>query len=156
MGGEDETIEEEVGNTDLQDDNDEEEEYDEQLLEEEDKPMDDYKRKLPENLDSQEEPKKKKRKKSEKCLVCGEKGHRKMDCPRLPEDRRKELQDLFTMKVERKGKGTGRKKTKKAPASGDCLPFESDAIAETGTNKDFLGGEVIEGDGAKVKKKGQR
>ena len=63
-------------------------------------------------LISAEEPKKKKRKKSEKCKVCGEKGHRKMDCERLPEDRRKELQELFSMKVERKGKGTGRKKNK--------------------------------------------
>ena len=41
-------------------------------------------------LISAEEPKKKKRKKSEKCKVCGEKGHRKMDCERLPEDRRKD------------------------------------------------------------------
>merc|ERR1740131_172411 len=48
--------------------------------------------------------KRKKRKKSEKCLICGEKGHRKMDCTRLPEERRKELQDLYNMKVERKGK----------------------------------------------------
>ena len=63
----------------------------------------DLKRKLPVELISQDEPskkKKKKRKKSEKCLVCGEKGHRKMDCSRLPEERRKELQDLFNMKVE--------------------------------------------------------
>ena len=62
----------------------------------------DLKRKLPVELISQDEPskKKKKRKKSEKCLVCGEKGHRKMDCTRLPEERRKELQDLYNMKVE--------------------------------------------------------
>ena len=62
----------------------------------------DLKRKLPVELISQDEPskKKKKRKKSEKCLVCGEKGHRKMDCTRLPEERRKELQDLYNMKVD--------------------------------------------------------
>ena len=61
----------------------------------------DLKRKLPVELISQDEPskKKKKRKRGEKCLVCGEKGHRKMDCSRLPEERRKELQDLFNMKV---------------------------------------------------------
>merc|ERR1719410_913438 len=63
-------------------------------------------------LISSEEPKKKKRKKSQKCKVCGEKGHWKKDCEKLPEERRQELQDLFTMKVERKGKGTGRKKNK--------------------------------------------
>eukprot|EP00092_Neocalanus_flemingeri_P014648 GFUD01015810.1.p1 GENE.GFUD01015810.1~~GFUD01015810.1.p1 ORF type:complete len:427 (+),score=170.41 GFUD01015810.1:77-1357(+) len=74
-------------------------------------------------LVSAEEPKKKKRKKSEKCKVCGEKGHRKMDCGRLPEDRRKELQELFTMKVERKGKGTGRKKNKNK--NDGTLPYEN-------------------------------
>lgn len=41
-------------------------------------------------------------------------GHLKKDCPDLTEDRRKELQDLYTMKVERKGQGTGRKKNKKS------------------------------------------
>ena len=59
-----------------------------------------------------DEPKKKKRKKSQKCKVCGEKGHWKKDCEQLPEERRKELQELNTMKIERKGKGTGRKKSK--------------------------------------------
>merc|ERR1712045_724265 len=59
-----------------------------------------------------DEPKKKKRKKSQKRKVCGEKGHWKKDCEQLPEDRRKELQELNTMKIERKGKGTGRKKSK--------------------------------------------
>merc|ERR1719315_810876 len=98
----------------------------------------DLKRKLPVELISQDEPskKKKKRKKSEKCLVCGEKGHRKMDCTRLPEERRKELQDLYNMKVERKGKGTGRKK--KQGKAGDenhnessaLLPFETEEIKE--------------------------
>merc|ERR1711971_890411 len=60
----------------------------------------DLKRKLPVELISQDEPskKKRKRKRGEKCLVCGEKGHRKMDCSRLPEERRKELKDLFNMK----------------------------------------------------------
>jgi len=57
-----------------------------------------------------DEPKKKKRKKSQKCKVCGEKGHWKKDCEQLPEERRKELQELNTMKIERKGKGTGKKK----------------------------------------------
>ena len=113
----------------------------------------DLKRKLPVELISQDEPskKKKKRKKSEKCLVCGEKGHRKMDCTRLPEERRKELQDLYNMKVdqishfftikacfltlfqvERKGKGTGRKKKKQGKAGDEnhnepttLLPFET-------------------------------
>merc|ERR1712142_650508 len=66
--------------------------------------------------------KKKKRKKSEKCKVCGEKGHRKMDCERLPEERRKELKDLYILKVERKGHGTGRKKNK---GKSDLLPYES-------------------------------
>merc|ERR1711892_341157 len=75
-------------------------------------------------LVSAEEPKKKKRKKSEKCKVCGEKGHRKMDCGMLPEDRRKELQELFSMKVDRKGKGTGRKKNKNKNKHSDALPYE--------------------------------
>merc|ERR1711872_1092269 len=88
-------------------------------------------------LISQDEPskKKKKRKKSEKCLVCGEKGHRKMDCTRLPEERRKELQDLYNMKVERKGKGTGRKKKKQGKGDDEnhnestaLLPFETEEV----------------------------
>jgi len=68
-------------------------------------------------LESSEEPKKKKRKKSQKCKVCGDKGHWKKDCEKLPEERRQELQDLYTMKVERKGQGTGRKKNKSNLAS---------------------------------------
>jgi len=64
------------------------------------------------SLVTADEPKKKKRKKSQKCKVCGEKGHWKKDCEKLPEERRKELQELNTMKIERKGKGTGRKKSK--------------------------------------------
>merc|ERR1712032_1162681 len=93
----------------------------------------DLKRKLPVELISQDEPskKKKKRKRGEKCLVCGEKGHRKMDCSRLPEERRKELQDLFNMKEERKGKGTGRKKKKQGKVADDdrssaVLPFKAE------------------------------
>jgi len=81
------------------------------------------KREVPSELVSVDEPKKKKRKKSEKCKVCGDKGHRKMDCEKLPEERRKELQELFAMKVGRAGKGTGRKKNKKKQNS-DCLAFE--------------------------------
>ena len=59
-------------------------EIDEMLKEDEVEPSGDLKRKLPVELVEQEEPqkKKKKRKRAEKCLVCGEKGHRKMDCPR--------------------------------------------------------------------------
>jgi len=79
-------------------------------------------------LESSEEPKKKKRKKSQKCKVCGDKGHWKKDCEKLPEERRQELQDLYTMKVERKGQGTGRKKNKSNLANilsdnkeNDCL-----------------------------------
>ena len=63
-------------------------------------------------LVSSEEPKKKKRKKSVKCKVCGDKSHWKKDCPQVPEERRQELQELYTLKVDRKGKGTGRKKNK--------------------------------------------
>merc|ERR1719341_2679027 len=82
-------------------------------------------------LISAEEPKKKKRKKSEKCKVCGDKGHRKMDCEKLPEDRRKELQELFLMKVERKGKGTGRKKNKNKKHN--ALPYENTESTEKHT-----------------------
>merc|ERR1711874_408675 len=63
-------------------------------------------------LVSSDQPKKKKRKKSEKCKVCGEKGHWKKDCEKLPAERRQELNELLQMKVDRKGKGTGRKKNK--------------------------------------------
>jgi len=56
---------------------------------------------------------KKKRKRSQnKCLNCKQPGHLKRECPNLSEERRKELQDLVQMKVERKGQGTGRKKNK--------------------------------------------
>jgi len=114
------------------DDADDDEVLDTSLLDE----LDENKMNVPEVKDQQgnvklisaEEPKKKKRKKSEKCKVCGEKGHRKMDCEKLPEDRRKELQELFSMKVERKGKGTGRKKNKnKNP---NALPYENTVSTE--------------------------
>ena len=49
---------------------------------------------------------KKKRKRSQnKCLNCKQPGHLKRECPNLSEERRKELQDLVQMKVERKGEG---------------------------------------------------
>jgi hypothetical protein len=41
-------------------------------------------------------------------------GHLKKDCPDLPPERRKELQELVVMKQERKGQGTGRKKNKRS------------------------------------------
>jgi len=59
------------------------------------------------------ETKKKRPRKQNKCLNCKQKGHLKRDCPDLPEARRKELQELVEMKIERKGKGTGRKKNKR-------------------------------------------
>ena len=46
-------------------------------------------------------------------MNCKEPGHLKKECPKLSEERRKELQDLYQMKIERKGKGTGRKKRKR-------------------------------------------
>jgi len=73
-------------------------------------------------LVSSDEPKKKKKKKkrAEKCKVCGSKEHRKMDCEMLPEERRKELQELYNLKVGRAGQGTGRKKKKNK----NKLPYE--------------------------------
>lgn len=56
--------------------------------------------------------KKKRKRREDKCLQCKERGHRKMDCPTLTEERRKELRELLVLKRERKGKGTGRKKNK--------------------------------------------
>ena len=68
-----------------------------------------------ESLKPQEElPQKKKRQRNkDKCLNCKEVGHMKKECPKLSEERRIELQELFQMKIERKGKGTGRKKNKR-------------------------------------------
>ena len=57
--------------------------------------------------------KKKRQRKQDKCLNCKQKGHLKRDCPELTDERRKELQELVQMKIERKGKGTGRKKNKR-------------------------------------------
>ncbi len=83
-------------------------------------------------------PKKKKRKRNkDKCLQCKQKGHLKMSCPLLSEERRKELQDLVRMKQERKGKGTGRKKKKKKSrdsegvGAGDCQPDQGEIHTET-------------------------
>ena len=73
--------------------------------------------------------KKKRQRKQNKCLNCKQKGHLKRDCPELTEERRKELQELVEMKIERKGMGTGRKKNKKRKqldqneeGGGDCIP----------------------------------
>eukprot|EP00088_Acartia_fossae_P058312 TRINITY_DN6826_c0_g1_i1.p1 TRINITY_DN6826_c0_g1~~TRINITY_DN6826_c0_g1_i1.p1 ORF type:complete len:476 (-),score=118.99 TRINITY_DN6826_c0_g1_i1:87-1514(-) len=109
-----------------QDDNDDEEEEERGLVDDlEDPEAGDGSRKRKIELISSDEPKKKKkRKKVEKCLVCRSKDHRKMDCPELPEERRKELQDLVKMKVERKGHGTGRKKNKNKKKKKDQLPYE--------------------------------
>ena len=57
--------------------------------------------------------KKKRQRKKDKCLNCKQKGHLKRECPELSEERRKELQELVEMKIERKGHGTGRKKNKR-------------------------------------------
>merc|ERR1711971_474006 len=73
---------------------------------------------VPENIDPQDKENevagsKKKKRNQNKCLNCKEPGHLKKECPKLSEERRKELQDLYQMKIERKGKGTGRKKRKR-------------------------------------------
>ena len=83
-------------------------------------------------LVSSEEPKKKKRKKSVKCKVCGDKSHWKKDCPQVPEERRQELQELYTLKVDRKGKGTGRKKNKNKLAN---ILKESEGNDDTNDDK---------------------
>lgn len=64
-----------------------------------------------ENVSQQQ--KKKRKRNQNKCLNCKEPGHLKKECPQLSETRRQELQDLYQMKIERKGSGTGRKKSKK-------------------------------------------
>merc|ERR1712029_1012245 len=62
-----------------------------------------------EEEEKEEGGKKKKRKRNQdKCLNCKQKGHLKKECPDLSDERRKELQELYTMKIERKGHGTGR------------------------------------------------
>lgn len=68
------------------------------------------------NPETEEQSKKKKKNKSlsqrDKCLNCKEKGHLKMDCPQLPEERREELRRLRKMKEQNKGNPTGRIKNK--------------------------------------------
>lgn len=54
-------------------------------------------------------------------------GHLKRDCPQLTDERRKELSELYTMKIERKGQGTGRKKNKRKAA--EALDGQSDGAA---------------------------
>jgi len=83
---------------------------------------------MPPTLISSDGPtKKKKRKKAaQKCKVCGSKEHIKMNCDSLSEERRKELQDLYNMKVGRAGMGKGRKKKKKDK---DKLPYEEEKPA---------------------------
>merc|ERR1711976_198520 len=84
-----------------------------------------------EHLESEGEPEsKKKKKRAQKCKVCGSKEHLKRFCEQLPEERRKELQELHVMKTERAGKGTGRKKNK---ANKNKLPYEK---AEQNNNKE--------------------
>ena len=79
---------------------------------------------------------KKKRKRSQNnCLVCKKPGHLKKECPELSEDRRKELQDLFQMKIERKGQGTGRKKNKKRKLTESLDKENKDDQSDEG-NKD--------------------
>jgi hypothetical protein len=46
------------------------------------------------------------------------------------------VQELFTLKVERKGHGTGRKKKKK---NGELLPYEQAAAAEDHSDKGKVG-----------------
>ena len=96
---------------------------------------------ISQDLVSSDQPKKKKRKKSEKCKVCGEKGHWKKDCEKLPAERRQELNELLQMKVDRKGKGTGRKKNKNklaqilAENQGEEADTESDLKLSQADNK---------------------
>jgi len=79
---------------------------------------------------------KKKRKRSQNnCLNCKKPGHLKKECPELSEDRRKELQDLFQMKIERKGQGTGRKKNKKRKLTESLDKENKDDQSDEG-NKD--------------------
>uniref|UniRef100_A0A0K2UGR7 Putative LOC100868132 [Apis florea] n=1 Tax=Lepeophtheirus salmonis TaxID=72036 RepID=A0A0K2UGR7_LEPSM len=88
---------------------------------------------IAESVDSQSVPssdketssKKKRKRPQNKCLNCKEKGHLKKECPELSEERRKELQDLVTMKIERKGKGIGRKKNKKNSENVKSIDDES-------------------------------
>ena len=68
-------------------------------------------------------------------MNCKKPGHLKKECPELSEDRRKELQDLFQMKIERKGQGTGRKKNKKRKLTESLDKENKDDQSDEG-NKD--------------------
>jgi len=94
--------------------------------------------------------KKKKQRKNEKCKICGSKDHRKMDCGKLPAERRKELQELYQMKVDRKGKGTGRKK-KKNKSDDSKLPFENDEKENLNGSSEKISNEVKVKSNAKSK-----
>jgi len=110
-------------------DDDEEEDEDEKEDIEETVSGEKKEKKKVELIEQSEEPtekskKKKKKRSQDKCLNCKEKGHLKKECPQLTEERRKELQELYTMKIERKGHGTGRKKNKRKAA--DALGGDND------------------------------
>jgi len=60
-------------------------------------------------------------------------GHLKKDCPDLPAERRKELQELLVMKQERKGQGTGRKKNKRNAS--EALDTTDGADGESGAKR---------------------
>ena len=62
-----------------------------------------YQEKNPSETDDEVLNKKKRKRSQNKCLNCKQPGHLKRECPDLSEERRKELQDLVQMKVERKG-----------------------------------------------------
>ena len=62
---------------------------------------------------------KRKEKNQDKCLQCKMRGHRKVECPELSQERRKELKELIQMKQERKGKGKGKKKKKRKEKNGE-------------------------------------
>jgi len=96
-----------------QEDNDQSEKSDSEPEQDEEE-----KSNVPKNIDPQDKKKevdgsKKRKRNQNKCLNCKEPGHLKKECPKLSEERRKELQDLYQMKIERKGEGTGRKKGKR-------------------------------------------
>ena len=96
----------------VQEDSEPEQDQNDSKSESEEEQEEEVKSTLAETLE--EQPGKKKRKRSQnKCLNCKKPGHLKKECPELSEERRKELQELYTMKIERKGQGTGRKKNKK-------------------------------------------